>query len=309
MIATRGVACPRRSGQTPRLVQQQWNELAEDGKRRPCRASRRRPRSRVLATALRLEPENGNRGPRSAALLTTTRASYDTVAADYECLLRDGVAGSFFDRATLGVFAERVLAGGDGPVGDLGCGPGRLTAIWSRSDWTCSGSICRRRWPRWRGGCVPGCGSRSGQRPRWTSRTGPSRGRSSGTRPCTRRWRNSRCTSRSSTGCSPPPVISSWSSRWATSTCTCRRRTAMTWISTCTGSRPSGSRSCWARPASWRSRGSCGMPGEGEHAAGVSAGAQTRRLGHRTDPPRRCPPRPCPLRRHVVVDRRVRPGQ
>ncbi|MEV6592055.1 class I SAM-dependent methyltransferase [Streptomyces acidicola] len=27
----------------------------------------------------------------------------------------------------LGVFAERVLAGGGGPVGDLGCGPGRLT--------------------------------------------------------------------------------------------------------------------------------------------------------------------------------------
>lgn len=59
--------------------------------------------------------------------LTTTRASYDTVAADYERLLRDHLAGSAFDRAMLGVFAERVLAGGGGPVGDLGCGPGRLT--------------------------------------------------------------------------------------------------------------------------------------------------------------------------------------
>nr|WP_246405639.1 class I SAM-dependent methyltransferase [Modestobacter versicolor] len=31
------------------------------------------------------------------------------------------------DRALLGVFAEQVLAGAGGPVGDLGCGPGRLT--------------------------------------------------------------------------------------------------------------------------------------------------------------------------------------
>src|SRR3954451_14104686 len=31
------------------------------------------------------------------------------------------------DRALLGVFAEQVLAGTGGPVGDLGCGPGRIT--------------------------------------------------------------------------------------------------------------------------------------------------------------------------------------
>ncbi|MFJ9584120.1 class I SAM-dependent methyltransferase [Streptomyces acidicola] len=59
--------------------------------------------------------------------LTTTRNSYDAVAADYERLLRDHLTDSPFDRAMLGVFAERVLAGGGGPVGDLGCGPGRLT--------------------------------------------------------------------------------------------------------------------------------------------------------------------------------------
>jgi SAM-dependent methyltransferase len=63
-----------------------------------------------------------------AAHLETTRASYDTVAADYDRLLRDALEESPFDRAMLGVFAERVLAGGGGPVGDLGCGTGRVTA-------------------------------------------------------------------------------------------------------------------------------------------------------------------------------------
>ncbi|MCN9244713.1 class I SAM-dependent methyltransferase, partial [Streptomyces sp. RY43-2] len=58
----------------------------------------------------------------------TTKASYDTVAADYERLLRGDLATNIFDRAMLGAFAERVLRGGGGPVGDLGCGPGRVTA-------------------------------------------------------------------------------------------------------------------------------------------------------------------------------------
>ncbi|MGW3494356.1 class I SAM-dependent DNA methyltransferase [Streptomyces sp. NPDC001020] len=56
-----------------------------------------------------------------------TRASYDTVAVDYERLLRDDLDTNTFDRAMLGAFAERVLGGGGGPVGDLGCGPGRVT--------------------------------------------------------------------------------------------------------------------------------------------------------------------------------------
>ncbi|MEV5985285.1 class I SAM-dependent methyltransferase [Streptomyces sp. NPDC052051] len=60
--------------------------------------------------------------------LHTTKASYDTVAADYERLLRGDLATNIFDRAMLGAFAERVLRGGGGPVGDLGCGPGRVTA-------------------------------------------------------------------------------------------------------------------------------------------------------------------------------------
>lgn len=59
--------------------------------------------------------------------LRTTRESYDTVAADYAALLKDELANSPFERAMLGVFAERVLAAGGGRVADLGCGPGRVT--------------------------------------------------------------------------------------------------------------------------------------------------------------------------------------
>lgn len=62
------------------------------------------------------------------AQLARTRAAYDTVAVDYEALLRDALAASPDDRAVLGLFAERVRDAGGGPVGDLGCGPGRITA-------------------------------------------------------------------------------------------------------------------------------------------------------------------------------------
>lgn len=60
--------------------------------------------------------------------LSETRAAYDTVAADYAELLRDALAEKPLDRAVLGAFADLVRAGGRGPVVDLGCGPGRITA-------------------------------------------------------------------------------------------------------------------------------------------------------------------------------------
>ncbi|WP_433266759.1 class I SAM-dependent DNA methyltransferase [Actinosynnema sp. CS-041913] len=58
------------------------------------------------------------------SFLTTTRTAYDTVAADYEALLRDDLAGNTMDRVVLAAFAE--LA--EGEVADIGCGPGRITA-------------------------------------------------------------------------------------------------------------------------------------------------------------------------------------
>ncbi len=60
--------------------------------------------------------------------VAATRAAYDTVAADYERLLRGELERKPFDRAMLAVFADQVAAGGDGEVADLGCGPGRVTA-------------------------------------------------------------------------------------------------------------------------------------------------------------------------------------
>ncbi|MEU2022197.1 class I SAM-dependent methyltransferase [Streptomyces sp. NPDC016469] len=60
--------------------------------------------------------------------LHATRASYDTVAADYASLLADELAAKPLDRAMLGVFAAYVRGDGGGPVADLGCGPGRVTA-------------------------------------------------------------------------------------------------------------------------------------------------------------------------------------
>ena len=58
--------------------------------------------------------------------VTATRTFYDTVAEDYSDRFREGHARDPLERALLGAFAETV--GRRGPVADLGCGPGRVTA-------------------------------------------------------------------------------------------------------------------------------------------------------------------------------------
>jgi SAM-dependent methyltransferase len=60
--------------------------------------------------------------------LTTTRASYDALADDYVEFVRDELAAKPLDRAMLDAFARAVLDGGGGPVADVGCGTGRVTA-------------------------------------------------------------------------------------------------------------------------------------------------------------------------------------
>ncbi|MET0235643.1 MAG: class I SAM-dependent methyltransferase [Kibdelosporangium sp.] len=57
------------------------------------------------------------------AYVSATRTSYDTAAASYASYTRTLLDALPFDRAMLGAFAELV----DGPVADLGCGPGRIT--------------------------------------------------------------------------------------------------------------------------------------------------------------------------------------
>lgn len=60
--------------------------------------------------------------------LDDTRTSYDTVADSYAELVRGGIAHDLYLRTALGMFADSVRAAGGGPVADIGCGPGEVTA-------------------------------------------------------------------------------------------------------------------------------------------------------------------------------------
>lgn len=60
--------------------------------------------------------------------LHTTRAFYDAIATDYDAHFGEHLAARPMDRAVLAGFADVVRAADAGPVADLGCGPGRVTA-------------------------------------------------------------------------------------------------------------------------------------------------------------------------------------
>jgi SAM-dependent methyltransferase len=60
--------------------------------------------------------------------LSATRTAYDTVAVDYARTLGANAPETPLDHAMLAAFAELVRAHGTGPVADIGCGPGRMTA-------------------------------------------------------------------------------------------------------------------------------------------------------------------------------------
>ncbi|EFL24713.1 methyltransferase [Streptomyces himastatinicus ATCC 53653] len=61
--------------------------------------------------------------------LLTTRTFYDTIADDYAEMFKNPLDDMPLDRAMLGAFADLVREGeAAGPVADLGCGPGRVTA-------------------------------------------------------------------------------------------------------------------------------------------------------------------------------------
>jgi SAM-dependent methyltransferase len=63
-----------------------------------------------------------------ASYLSTTRTAYDAVAVRYAELFGDYLADLPLDRALIAAFAELVRASDAGPVADLGCGPGYVTA-------------------------------------------------------------------------------------------------------------------------------------------------------------------------------------
>jgi SAM-dependent methyltransferase len=60
--------------------------------------------------------------------LDDARTSYDTVAVAYADLTRDSLETLPFVRGLLTVFADLVRVAGEGPVADVGCGPGHVTA-------------------------------------------------------------------------------------------------------------------------------------------------------------------------------------
>ncbi|MFB8182733.1 class I SAM-dependent methyltransferase [Streptomyces sp. NPDC055966] len=66
--------------------------------------------------------------PNTDGWLEDTRTSYDTVAAGYADLTRHLLDETPEERAVLALFADLVRAQGGGPVADVGCGTGRITA-------------------------------------------------------------------------------------------------------------------------------------------------------------------------------------
>ena len=60
--------------------------------------------------------------------LSATRSSYDIDASGYAMTVRGLLDGKPFLRASLTLFADAVRDTGGGPVADIGCGPGYVTA-------------------------------------------------------------------------------------------------------------------------------------------------------------------------------------
>jgi SAM-dependent methyltransferase len=74
------------------------------------------------------DPGSTVRAVTEPSYLRATRVAYDTVAVDYAKLVSAELAAKPLDRAMLAACADLVQAAGVGPVADLGCGPGRVTA-------------------------------------------------------------------------------------------------------------------------------------------------------------------------------------
>ncbi|SNY45259.1 class I SAM-dependent DNA methyltransferase [Paractinoplanes atraurantiacus] len=76
--------------------------------------------------------ENDGAGPvpgvSADGWLADTRRSYDTVAGSYADFVRGSLEQQPYLRAALALFADLVHTAGGGPVADVGCGPGHVTA-------------------------------------------------------------------------------------------------------------------------------------------------------------------------------------
>lgn len=81
----------------------------------------------VLAVTGLSSPRQPPPSPPSPPLRAIAEA-YDASAVRYAEFVRADPDGPPLDRAVIGAFAELVRATGTGPVADLGCGPGLITA-------------------------------------------------------------------------------------------------------------------------------------------------------------------------------------
>ncbi|MFD6285990.1 class I SAM-dependent methyltransferase [Streptomyces sp. NPDC060205] len=70
----------------------------------------------------------GREDPQTERWLADTRASYDADAVGYADETRNLLAELPPEQEVMALFAESVRAAGGGPVADVGCGPGRITA-------------------------------------------------------------------------------------------------------------------------------------------------------------------------------------
>ncbi len=83
------------------------------------------------------------------------RSTFDAVAEDYALALRETVTDEPLDRAVLEAFVQLVKNAGTGPVADVGCGTGRLTAHLAGADVAVFGldlstgmvRVGRKNWP------------------------------------------------------------------------------------------------------------------------------------------------------------------
>lgn len=66
-----------------------------------------------------------------ASFVAAMRDSYDALAAEHPDIVASSLDDRPLDRALFTTFAELVRAGGNGPVADVGCGPGRVTILLS----------------------------------------------------------------------------------------------------------------------------------------------------------------------------------
>lgn len=85
-------------------------------------------RAHLLSRGAHISRADSEAAATSTTWLSQTRRSYDIDAAGYAEQVRGLLAGHPHLRSGLQIFAEMIAEAGGGPVADIGCGPGYVTA-------------------------------------------------------------------------------------------------------------------------------------------------------------------------------------